>query len=226
MSTPAINQSRLTDHLSFGNVDKLCQYIPVASTASNLVVLFQKFIHRDEVIIDNLSDRRIVYIQTKNMTRTLIGLIPILGNAILLLDLLRTKILGTKNKENQNSAIFHDYMIHVGNKQNKGHYGSQYFNTDQIRHILHTLKANEYVFCTTQIKESDGVNSWIDYPDLLITPTGAERIGINDNDLIETSNWARGNSPSLHINFEELLKSRFPDIPLNQIKRINADDLL
>jgi len=62
-------------------VDNVCDYIPVVSSVTNLVVIFQKY-----VVMPNLKESNIVnnhyfiHLQNKNTVRCVVLLLPVLGN--------------------------------------------------------------------------------------------------------------------------------------------------
>ena len=212
-------------YITFANVDRVCQYIPVTSTLLNLDVLFEKYVHRNECIIDNLGDRKISYIQTKNMTRTLIGLIPILGNVILLLDLLRAKIFGVQKTQNLNADIFEDYCLKAGTKQRKGINPARELSLEEVEIVKKSLKDNEYAFCRAMIKESDGPG-YFEIPHLFITSQTALRIDPDTRTVIELKNLSVGSFHSRYNSFESLLVKNFPQLSLTEIKRKNGRDFL
>lgn len=230
MSAPTTRA--FTSYITFPNVDRVCQYIPLASTVLNLDVLFEKFVHRNECIIDNLSNRKVSYIQTKHMARTLIGLIPVFGNVILILNLMLTRInhrltimcFGPQFKKNLNSAIFQDYYSKAGSKQTKGYYSSAKLEVGRVQTIADALKENEYVFCKSKIRNE--ADSLTEYYNLFITSRFVFRIDPDKKTGIELSDWARGNDPATYASFEELFKEKFPNTPLSDIKRRNGDDFL
>ena len=68
----------------FVKVDAACDYIPVVSTASNLIDLFQKCVILPLMNKQSIANNHYyTYLKEKNVSRCLVLLIPVIGNIII-----------------------------------------------------------------------------------------------------------------------------------------------
>jgi hypothetical protein len=69
---------------SLVKTDRICDYVPLISTASNLVAIFEKFVVLPFIESSKkLSNRYYALIENKSLLRCLILLIPLIGNIII-----------------------------------------------------------------------------------------------------------------------------------------------
>ncbi|MGL5263329.1 MAG: ankyrin repeat domain-containing protein [Candidatus Rhabdochlamydia sp.] len=87
--------------ITFTEVDRVCDYIPFVSTASNIVDLFQKCVYK--CLPENIAKNRYwSHINWKDVSRCLILLVPILGNIYIAISDYSNY---QKNKASCNEAI-------------------------------------------------------------------------------------------------------------------------
>jgi hypothetical protein len=188
-------------------------YIPFASTISNLKILFEKYVNEKEMVIDHLGDRHFKNIRHKSVLRCVVGLIPGLGNIFIVGKDIFKFLTTTKDeriRENGRKVVF-DYLEFFNTIPR-----ADYTNHKAILDAQQKLADNEYTFLkyTGLEVDSRGQSHSVSCT-LLVTKNDIKSFEINVWDGLIKLSDAPGSiivrdkeSPIENFNdFEELFKS-------------------